>query len=48
MVPLVYAAAWRELLPQASCVTIDEAGHMAPYEKPDEVADAIASFLQEA
>ncbi len=40
-----YARAWRDLLPQAQLSIIEEAGHMAPYEKPDQVADAIVAFF---
>jgi pimeloyl-ACP methyl ester carboxylesterase len=42
MVPLVYAEAFRRLVPHAGLVRIPEAGHMAPYEKPEAVLDAIA------
>ena len=40
-----YAEKWRELIPGAEVVTIPEAGHMAPYEQPAAVSDAIAAFL---
>jgi pimeloyl-ACP methyl ester carboxylesterase len=48
LVPIVYATAWQTLVPQARLVTVEEAGHMVPYEKPQAVADAIASFLEES
>jgi pimeloyl-ACP methyl ester carboxylesterase len=37
-----YAEAWRRALPHAELVRVAEAGHMAPYEKPDAVIEAIA------
>ena len=40
-----YAERWLELLPDAELVWIDAAGHMAPYEKTAEVADAVTSFI---
>ena len=42
MVPLVYAEAFQRHLPQAEIVRIPDAGHMAPYEKPDAVIEALA------
>lgn len=42
MVPPVYAEAFRRLVPHAGLVRIPEAGHMAPYEKPEAVLEAIA------
>lgn len=45
LIPPVYAAAWQAHLPQAGVVTVAEAGHMAPYEQPAEVAAAIGAFL---
>ena len=45
LMPLVYAERWKELVPGAELVTIDEAGHMAPYEQPNATADAIRRFL---
>jgi pimeloyl-ACP methyl ester carboxylesterase len=44
MVPLVYAEAFQRLVPHAALVRIPEAGHMAPYEKPEAVLDAIAGL----
>lgn len=41
----VYARAWGEQLPNATVQYVEEAGHMAPYEQPAVVADAIAAFL---
>jgi len=40
-----YAAAWSSAIAGAQLETIADAGHMAPYEKPAEVAQAIARFL---
>jgi pimeloyl-ACP methyl ester carboxylesterase len=41
----VYADRWRELIPGASVVRIDEAGHMLPWEQPEAFASAVARFL---
>ena len=41
----IYAERWLELLPRAELVFVEQAGHMVPYERPDEVAEAIAEFL---
>ena len=41
----VYARAWSDAISGSTSTTIPAAGHMAPYEKPAEVADAIADFL---
>lgn len=43
-IPPVYAERFCELLPRAELVWIEKAGHMAPYEQPDSVAEAIAKF----
>jgi pimeloyl-ACP methyl ester carboxylesterase len=40
-----YARAWKDSLANPQLALIDEAGHMAPYEKPEQVADAIDSFF---
>jgi len=45
LIPPVYARAWADQLPDATLRYVEDAGHMAPYERPDEVAAAIASFL---
>jgi pimeloyl-ACP methyl ester carboxylesterase len=42
MVPPVYAEAFRRLVPHAGLVRIPGAGHMAPYERPEAVLEAIA------
>lgn len=41
----VYARAWADKLPNATLRYVENAGHMAPYEQPDAVAEAIAAFL---
>jgi pimeloyl-ACP methyl ester carboxylesterase len=41
-----YAERWAELLPDARIAWIDGAGHMAPYEQPGAVAEAIGKFLE--
>jgi pimeloyl-ACP methyl ester carboxylesterase len=42
LIPPAYAEAFRRLVPHAEIVRIAEAGHMAPYEKPEAVLEAIA------
>jgi len=44
-IPPVYAERWQSLLPACQLAWIDEAGHMAPYEQTEAVAEAIAKFL---
>lgn len=46
LLPPAYAEAWSQALPQATTATIAGAGHLAPYEQPDAVAEAIATFLR--
>ena len=46
LLPAAYAEAWSQALPQATTVTIGSAGHLAPYEQPAAVAEAIATFLR--
>jgi pimeloyl-ACP methyl ester carboxylesterase len=41
----VYARAWLDKLPHAELAYIEAAGHMAPYEQPDDVATRIANFF---
>jgi len=45
LMPPVYAERWSELIPGASVVSIDGAGHMLPWEAPDAFAAAVARFL---
>lgn len=45
MPPSAYAARWQELVPQASLVTVPDAGHMVPVEQPEAVGDAVEKFL---
>ncbi len=45
LVPPVYAKRWQELVPQAQLAEIDGAAHMAPYEQPTAVAEALLTFL---
>jgi pimeloyl-ACP methyl ester carboxylesterase len=40
-----YAERWKALIPGARVVTIDDAGHMLPYEQPEAFVRAVASFL---
>jgi len=46
LLPTPYADAWAGLLPHAATATIADAGHLAPYEQPAAVAEAIATFLR--
>jgi pimeloyl-ACP methyl ester carboxylesterase len=41
----VYAERWAALIPHAEVVTIENAGHMLPYERPDEFIAALQRFL---
>jgi len=45
LLPAPYATAWSSALPHATTVTVAEAGHMVPYEQPDDVAAALTSFF---
>jgi pimeloyl-ACP methyl ester carboxylesterase len=44
-IPSVYAELWRDSLPNAELVLVDDAGHMVPYEQTSIVCEAIAKFL---
>jgi pimeloyl-ACP methyl ester carboxylesterase len=44
-VPPVYAQSWAELLPCGRVVMVPEAGHMAPYDRPEAVAREVSAFL---
>jgi pimeloyl-ACP methyl ester carboxylesterase len=44
-VPPLHAAALRALLPHAQVIEIPAAGHMVPYEKPEETLHAIETLL---
>jgi pimeloyl-ACP methyl ester carboxylesterase len=46
LVPPAYAGRWKELLPNASVRFIAGAGHMVPYEQPEELARAVGDFLR--
>jgi pimeloyl-ACP methyl ester carboxylesterase len=43
--PRAYADAWKTAIDGAELEIIPDAGHMAPYERPSEVAAAIEQFL---
>jgi pimeloyl-ACP methyl ester carboxylesterase len=45
LVPPAYADRWAELLPCATVTRLAEAGHMAPYEQPEALSEAVAAFL---
>ena len=46
LVTAPYVDAWAAAIPQATSVTIAGAGHMAPYEQPTAVAQAIVTALR--
>lgn len=43
LIPPVYADRWCQLVPQAAVTIVPDAGHMAPYEQPIAVAQALRS-----
>ncbi|HEY3101539.1 MAG TPA: alpha/beta fold hydrolase [Methylomirabilota bacterium] len=45
LIPPAYAAQWQALIPSARVQTIEGAGHMLPWERPDAFVDAIVKFL---
>jgi pimeloyl-ACP methyl ester carboxylesterase len=45
LIPAVYAERWRALIPKAEVAMIGEAGHMLPYEAPEEFASTVGQFL---
>jgi len=45
LIPPVYADYWRKAIPQAQLVTIDNAGHMPPYEQAETFVAAVMKFL---
>jgi pimeloyl-ACP methyl ester carboxylesterase len=44
-IPAVYADRWAMLVPQATVVRIEGAGHMLPYEQPEAFVSALRRFL---
>jgi len=40
-----YAERWKAMIPGARVVTVDNAGHMLPYEQPDAFVRALGDFL---
>lgn len=42
--PIAGLAQARELLRPVRCRVIDDCGHMAPYERPADVAEQLAAF----
>jgi pimeloyl-ACP methyl ester carboxylesterase len=46
LIPLSYAAKWNELIPGSQLTSIGEAGHMLPYEQPDQFVEAALGFLR--
>lgn len=47
-IPHSYAAKWQEALPDALLVTVEDSGHMVPYEQPEALAQAITGFCASA
>jgi len=45
LIPPVYADKWKELIPRAQLVRIEQAGHMLPYEQPAAFVAAVSKFL---
>jgi pimeloyl-ACP methyl ester carboxylesterase len=45
LIPPVYAERWASLIPEATIVTVEAAGHMLPYEQPEAFVSALARFL---
>ena len=45
LIPPVYAERWKELIPAARVVLVEEAGHMLPYEQPAKFVAAVSEFL---
>jgi pimeloyl-ACP methyl ester carboxylesterase len=45
LMPLPYAERWKQLVPHARLAVIEGGSHMAPHERPDEVAVEIERFL---
>ena len=45
LIPPEYAAQWKALIPNARVQTIEGAGHMLPWERPDAFVDAVVKFL---
>jgi pimeloyl-ACP methyl ester carboxylesterase len=45
LMPMSYAAKWHELIPGSQLTSVSEAGHMLPYEQPEQFVDAVVGFL---
>ncbi len=45
--PVAQHEAMRDLIPNATLVVVEDAGHMAPMERPDAVAQALRNWLQD-
>jgi len=46
LIPPLYTERWKELVPGARVVLIEEAGHMVPYEQPAKFVAAVTEFLE--
>jgi pimeloyl-ACP methyl ester carboxylesterase len=47
IMPPAYAALWRERLPDARLVMVEECGHLPHVEKVDVIARRVCAFLEE-
>jgi len=45
LIPPVYALQWAKLIPQATVVTLEDAGHMLPYDQPEACVSALTAFF---
>jgi pimeloyl-ACP methyl ester carboxylesterase len=45
LIPPVYAHQWAKLIPRTTVVTLEDAGHMLPYDQPEACVSALAAFF---
>jgi pimeloyl-ACP methyl ester carboxylesterase len=45
LIPPVYAQQWAKLIPRATVVTLEDAGHMLPYDQPEACVSALTAFF---
>jgi len=45
LIPPVYAHQWAKLIPRATVVTLEDAGHMLPYEQPEACVSTLTAFF---
>src|SRR5690606_43415 len=48
ILPVAYAEAWREAIPDARVVTLEACGHAPHLEQPARLGQALSSFLEQA